>query len=105
MTDERNEMYDENEDIIVLIGENGEEEKFEYVETIEMSGNEYVVLIPYDESKSDDSDDSEEVVILKIEHGENGEDQFITIEDEDELNDVFEEFKRIMEEEYELEEE
>lgn len=104
MDDERNDMFDENEDLIVLIGEDGEEEKFEYVDTIEMNGNEYVVLIPYDESISDDSDDSEEVVILRIEHDDNGEDQFVTIEDEDELNEVFEEFKRIVEEEYELEE-
>jgi hypothetical protein len=37
---------------------------------------------------------------LKVEHNENGEDSFVTIEDDDELDEVFNEFQTRMEEEF-----
>lgn len=92
-------MEDERDDIVILVDENGEEVEFEHIDTIEMKGNEYVVLAPLEEEDSDEQDE-EEVVILKIEHNENGEDSFVTIEDDDELDDVFEEFQARMEEEF-----
>lgn len=101
-------MTEERDDIVVLVDENGAESEFEHVDTIEMNGNEYVVLLPFKEYEDDDenyNEDEEEVVILKIEHGADGEDSFITVEDEDELNAVFEEFKLRMEEEYDFDEE
>ncbi len=91
---------DERDDIVVLIGEDGEEVEFEHLDTIEMNGNEYVILLPLDEQ----DDEVDEVVILKVDHNEDGEDAFITVDDEDELNEVFEEFKERMEEEYDLDE-
>jgi uncharacterized protein YrzB (UPF0473 family) len=90
---------EEREDIIVMVDENGEEEEFEFLDNIEMEGNEYVVLMPYTE---EDTDDEAEVVILKVLHDENGEDTFVNIEDEDELDSVFEQFKFRMEDEYEF---
>jgi uncharacterized protein YrzB (UPF0473 family) len=92
-------MDDERDDIVTLIDENGEEVEFEHIDTIEMNGNEYVVLAELQEEESDDQEE-EEVIILKIEHGENGEDSFVTVEDEDELDSVFEEFQARMEEEF-----
>lgn len=96
-------MTEERDDIVVLLDENGEEAKFEYIDTIEMNDNEYIVLIPFDEDEPEEEDEVEEVVILKIEHGEDGEDSFVSVDDDDELNAVFEEFKRRMEEEYDFE--
>ena len=95
-------MAEEREDVVVLVDENGEEVEFEHLDTIEMSGNEYVVLLPMDENSEDP--DVDEVVILKLEHGTEDEDSFITVEDDDELNSVFEEFKVRMEEEYNVDE-
>lgn len=92
---------DERDDIIVLIGEDGEEVEFEHLDTVEMDGNEYVVLLPLDEQEDEEID---EVVILKVDHNEEGEDAFVTVDDEDELNKVFEEFKTRMEEEYDFDE-
>lgn len=92
---------EERDDIVVLIGEDGEEVEFEHIDTLEMNDNEYVVLIPLDGQEDEEVD---EVVILKVEHTDEGEDSFITIDDEEELNAVFEEFKARMEEEYEAEE-
>ena len=96
-------MEDERDDIVILVDENGDEVEFEHIDTIEMNGNEYVVLAPLEEEESDEQDE-EEVVILKIEHSEDGEDSFVTIEDDDELDDVFEEFQARMEEEFGSEE-
>lgn len=93
-------MADERDDIVVLLDENGEEVEFEHMDTIEMNGNEYVVLLPIDQETEENEDDIDEVVILKIEHGEDGEDSFVTVDDDDELNEVFEEFRERMEEEY-----
>ena len=90
-------MTEERDDYVVLIGEDGEEVEFEHLDTIELDGNEYVVLLPIDEQEDEEAD---EVVILKIEHISEDEDSFSTIDDDDELNRVFEEFKSRMEDEY-----
>jgi uncharacterized protein YrzB (UPF0473 family) len=92
-------MDEERDDIVVLIDENGEEVEFEHIDTIEMNDNEYVVLAPLDEDQDDDREE-EEIIILKVEHNENGEDSFVTIEDDDELDEVFNEFQTRMEEEF-----
>lgn len=97
-------MTEERDDIVVLVDENGDESEFEYLDTIEMNGNEYVVLIPFSEKDETDFEDEEEVVILRIEHGSDGEDSFVSIEDEEELNEVFEEFQSRMEYEYDEDE-
>ena len=92
-------MEDERDDIVVMVDEDGEEVEFDHIDTIEMNGNEYVILAPLEEEDADDQDE-EEVIILKVEHGEDGEDSFVTIEDEDELDEVFNEFQARMEEEF-----
>jgi len=93
-------MSEERDDIVVLVDENGEEVEFEHLDTIELNGNEYVVLLPLDESEEEK--DIDEVVILKIEHGET-EDSFVSVEDDDELDAVFEEFRVRMEDEFDFE--
>lgn len=93
-------MSEERDDIVVLVDEDGEEVEFEHLDTIEFNGNEYVVLLPILESEEEN--DIDEVVILKIDHGE--EDSFVSVDDDDELDAVFEEFKARMENEYDFEE-
>jgi len=93
---------DERDDIIVLIGEDGEEVEFEHLDTVELDGNEYVILLPLDEEE--ENEEVDEVVILKVDHNQDGEDAFVTVDDDEELNKVFEEFKTRMEQEYDFEE-
>lgn len=88
-------MAEDRDDVVVLVDENGDEVEFEHLDTIEMNGSEYVVLAPTEESAA--SADEEGVIILKIEHGENGEDSFVTVDDDDEMDAVFEEFQSRME--------
>ncbi len=97
-------MTEDREDIVVLVGEDGEEVEFEHIDTVELNGNEYVVLIPLDGQDEDEDEETDEVVILKVDHNDDGEDSFVTVDDEDELNSVFEEFKARMEEEYDFDE-
>ena len=114
-------MDQEREDIIVLVDENGVEIELEHLDTMEVKGDKYVVFLALDEIEEDeeieenedledDFDeeefiDTDEIVILKVEKSENGEETFVTIEDEEELNLVFNEFKKRVEEEYEFDEE
>jgi uncharacterized protein YrzB (UPF0473 family) len=94
-------MSEERDDVVILVDDEGKEMEFEHLDTVEMNDKEYVVLLPVEQEEGE----TDEVVILKIEHGDNGEDSFITVEDEKELDEVFEEFKAHMEEEYDEDEE
>lgn len=96
-------MTDERDDLVVLIDENGEETEFEHLDTIDYNGNEYVVLMPVEQSEEEN--DMDEVVILRIDQNADGEDSFVTVDDDGELDAVFEEFKRRVEEEFEFDEE
>jgi len=57
-------MSEERDDLVVLIDENGEETEFEHLDTIEYNGNEYVVLLPVEQTEEEN--DAEEVVILEL---------------------------------------
>jgi len=80
---------DDLENVIVLTDENGEEESFEYLDTVEYSDMEYVVLTPMASEESDEL----EVVILRILHEENGDDSFVTEENPEVLEAVFNIFR------------
>lgn len=83
---------DENEElnnIIILNDEDGNEVEFEFLDLIEYNEEEYVILLPVEETE-----EAGEVVILKVEHTESeDEESYIGVEDEEELNAVFAIFK------------
>ena len=95
-------MSEERDDVLVLVDEKGEEVEFEYLDTMSMNGCEYAILLPLED---DEDAETEEVVILKLEKDENGEDSFISVDDQDELHEVFEAFKKKVQEQYDFEEE
>ena len=79
----------ENDNIITLNDENGEEVQFEFLDLIEYEGEEYVVLLPVEESE-----EADEVVILKLEDTDSeDEESYVSVDDEETLNKVFEIFK------------
>ena len=85
---DENEM-EELDNIIVLNDEEGKEVKFEFLDLIEYENEEYVILLPTDEEE-----DSEEVVILKVEDTDSDEEEsYVSVDDEEVLNKVFEIFK------------
>lgn len=79
---------EEVDNIIVLNDEEGNEVEFEFLDLIEYEGEEYVVLLPAEET-----DDAGEVVILQVEDIDTEEESYISVEDEDTLNKVFDIFK------------
>lgn len=89
---ENDEEVDEvngTENIISLTDETGTESDFELLDLIEYKGEEYVVLLPVE-----DSDEPGEVVILKLEETDNDtEEAYVSVDDEDILMAVFEIFK------------
>ena len=91
MKEEENNVPEEGLDnIIVLNDENGEEVQFEFLDFIELDGEEYVVLLPVEE----DEETEGEGVILKVEDTESEEEEsYVSVDDEETLNKVFSIFK------------
>ena len=96
--DENNEQLDDN--IVVLNDEEGNEVQFEFLDLIDYEGEEYVILLPVAETEDAEAD---EVVILKTEKvaDENSdEESYVSVEDEDVLNAVFEIFNQKFKDEF-----
>lgn len=89
-----------DEELIVLYDEEGNEQSFAYLDTIEMNGFTYLALTPVYEDEEEESEDTE-VVFMKLIHDEENpnEDLLLIVEDDDELDTVFAEFTRRVEEE------
>lgn len=84
---------EELENIVILNDENGNEVKFEFLDLIELDEEEYVILLPITENGEEDEG---EVVILKLEDNddeESEEESYVSVDDEETLNKVFEIFK------------
>ena len=82
-------MADEifDQDVIILTDEDGNEEEFEIIDTLEIDGIKYYALLPLANNENG------ECVILKLEMDENGEEMLVTIDDDDEferVSDIFE---------------
>ena len=88
MNEENNNVPEEELDnIIILNDENGEEVPFEFLDLIELDGEEYVVLLPVEDDENEDAEG--EVVILKVEDTESEEEEsYVSVEDEEVLNKV-----------------
>ena len=101
MIDDENNVPNEQEgeeldNIIVLNDENGNEIEFEFLDLIEYEGEEYVVLLPNDEE-----DDAGEVVILKLEDTDSEEEEsYVSVDDGEVLQNVFEIFKEKFKDEF-----
>lgn len=82
-------MSENFDNIIVLNDENGDEAEFEFLDIIAYEDEEYVVLLPVEES-----DEAGEVVILKLEKTDNdSEESYVSVDDDDTLMAVFNIFK------------
>lgn len=86
------------EGIIELTDEDGVTSQFEYLTTIDHEGELYVVLMLAQDEEADD--DEGEVLILKIEKDEEtDEDIYVSVDDEEISQAVFNKFVAMMEEE------
>ena len=94
--DNMEELNEELDNIVILNDEDGNEVKFEFLDLIEYDEEEYVVLLPIEE----DEEESGEVVILKLEDTESEEESYVSVDDEETLNKVFEIFKEKFKDEF-----
>ena len=91
----------EESNIVTLKDELGNDVDFEFLDLIEYEGENYVILLPAEETEDEESD---EVVILKedkeAENTDDGEESYISVDDEDTLNKVFGIFKEKFKDEF-----
>lgn len=89
---------EEEDTIIVLTDEDGNDVEFEFLDNVEYEGNLYVVMIPVE-------DEDAGVVIMLLEEGETeDEDSLLTVTDEDVVEAVYEIFKENNKDVFEFEE-
>ena len=77
---------EEETSILTLTDENGEDINFEYLDCIEYQGDEYLFLLPAE-------DESNEIVILRVEPVDEENENYLAVEDEATLEAVFAIFK------------
>ena len=91
-------MDEELDNIVILNDEEGNEVQFEFLDLVEYDQEEYVILLPITEEGEEDLG---EVVILKVEDTESeDEDSYVSVDDEEVLNAVFEIFKEKFKDEF-----
>ena len=88
---------EEVDNIVILNDEEGNEVQFEFLDLIEYNEEEYVILLPVEDEISEEPG---EVVILKVESTSEDEESYVSIEDEEVLNNVFEIFKEKFKDEF-----
>ena len=77
-------LQEEEESILTLTDENGEEMQFEYLDCIELNDKEYLVLMP---------EESNEIVILEVQPVDEENENYVAVEDEAVLDEVYGIFK------------
>ena len=79
-------LIEEEESILTLTDENGEDMRFEYLDCIEYQGIEHLILMPVDE-------ETNEIVILQIEPVDEENENYLAVTDEAVLDAVYGIFK------------
>ncbi|MBQ4128850.1 MAG: DUF1292 domain-containing protein [Ruminococcus sp.] len=82
--------------LITLEDNEGNEVEFELLDVIDYEGDEYIILIENDENAQD-------VVILKIESVDDETENYVGIDDEELLSNVFDAFKEKYKDEFDFE--
>lgn len=77
-----------NPDLYTLVDEEGVEQTFELLDVMEVDDDRYFALIPYYENPEDLLDDTAELIVLKSQLDENGEELMISIDDEEEYQRI-----------------
>ena len=88
------EMELDQENVVVLVDDEGNEVTFEHLMSLEHNGKVYICLIPAEPMEDVDED---ELVIMRIEQDADGNDFYSTIDTEKELQEVYEKYLEIAE--------
>ena len=76
-------------DFITISDDDGQEFELEVLDTMDYNGESYTAFLPAD---MDENDPDYGMIILRVVQDENGEDLYESIDDEEQLQDVYEHF-------------
>ena len=79
-------LQEEEAAILTLTDENGVDTDFEYLDSVDYEGKEYLVLLPADVAET-------EIVILEVEPVDEENENYLSVENESILNAVYGNFK------------
>ncbi len=79
-------MQEEESSILTLTDENGLDVRFEYLDTVEYQGTDYLMLIPEEAEEN-------QIVILAVEPVDEETENYLAVDDEEILTAVYEIFK------------
>lgn len=88
---------EDEDEIITLTDEDGNEHEFVVVDVIEVEEKEYAILLPIDT----EDDEEAEAVILRLEKDPEGDDMLVDIESEEEWEEVAQAYEKLLDEETE----
>lgn len=91
-------MENSNRNIVELLDEKNNKVIFEHLLTLDYKSSEYIVLSPLNEIEAEVTES--EIVILRVEQDEKGDDVYVAIEDETELYEVFDAVNQIYTEDH-----
>ena len=80
-------------DLITIVDDEGQEFELEYIDEIDYNGSTYVAFLPAD---MEENDPDYGLIILRSVLDENGEELFDSIDDDAELDDVYEKFMTLL---------
>ncbi|MFZ5639785.1 MAG: DUF1292 domain-containing protein [Bacillota bacterium] len=87
---------DQEENVLTLTDDEGNEHAFTVIDIIEVNDTEYAILFPHEEAGEDDEE--KEAIILKITADEEGNEVLVSIEDDDEWEEVADAWAHMAEE-------
>ena len=83
---ENENMMEEETGILTLTDEDGQEVDFEYLDSVDYDGKEYLVLMPADQAET-------QIVILEVEPVDEENENYLSVNDEEVLDAVYGIFK------------
>ena len=83
---ENDNLMEEESGILTLTDENGQEVDFEYLDSVDYDGKEYLVLMPADQAET-------QIVILEVEPVDEENENYLSVSDEAVLDAVYGIFK------------
>ena len=95
------EIFEEFNDTVTLINENGTEQEFEILDAVETDDARYVALMPIFDEPDEMLESSGELVILRVETEDDGE-VLVTVDDDEEFEEIAAVFEERLAEYYEI---
>ena len=97
----KDDLVPDGKSTILLYDDEGDSVEFEHLDTIEMDGKKYVVLTPYVEDEASQDEESD-VYIMAVVESDTGDNVLEMVDSEEEIEKVFQEFKKRTIDDYEF---